>query len=314
VKTLARTGATWLWVARTRGLAGALAAGACASALCISVATASGTGGQEATPAPGVGTASTFAVGLRVLRLVDPSRTIHLAKREPQPRTLVTYVRYPALGAPTGTDVPNAPAASTNGPFPLVVFAHGFAVTPATYARLLQSGARAGYVVAAPVFPLENAHAPGGPDESDLINEPADMSFVISHVLAESAARSTPLAGLVDRARVAVAGQSDGGVAALAVAFSRRFRDARVRAAMILSGAEMSGVGGYDAAHRPKYLMRLLGAKHLSPYTTAQPQLSVVERVTIAFLDGYLKETHAMLRRLVALGDVPAVSALVAVP
>ncbi len=56
---------------------------------------------------------------------------------------------------------------------PLIVFGHGFAVTPAYYWRLLRSWAQAGYVVAAPVFPLENQHAPGGPNEADLANQPA---------------------------------------------------------------------------------------------------------------------------------------------
>ena len=85
----------------------------------------------------------------RVLRLIDGSRTIRLPSGRIEPRELVTYVRYPAVGAPGAVDLAGAPAASANGPFPLVVFAHGFAVTPALYAHLLQSWARAGYVVAA---------------------------------------------------------------------------------------------------------------------------------------------------------------------
>ena len=45
-----------------------------------------------------------------------------------------------------------APAAREFGPFPLIVFGHGFDVTPSVYARLLQAWTRAGYVVASPVF------------------------------------------------------------------------------------------------------------------------------------------------------------------
>ncbi len=203
-----------------------LASGLLAAAVALSVALASG--GHTPKRHSGAGTAppqnatvtssphakprpSSFAVGLRVLRLVDASRTVELPNRTSEPRTLLTYVRYPALGAPGRTDLPDAPPARADGPFPLIVFGHGFDVTPALYAHLLQTWARAGYVVAAPVFPLENADAPGGADESDLTNQPDDMRFVISRILAASSANAGPFAGLVDPTRIAVTGQSDGG-------------------------------------------------------------------------------------------------------
>jgi dienelactone hydrolase len=286
---------------------------------------------------------SSFAVGLRVLRLVDTSRTITPATGTSEPRTLLTYVRYPAQGAPGRTDLMDAPAATSNGPFPLVVFGHGFAVTPGLYARILQSWARAGYVVAAPVFPLENANAPGGPNESDLVNQPADMRFVISRMLAASHAGNGPLAGLINPAQVVVSGQSDGGDTALAVAYDPEFHDPRVGAAVILSGAELPGVGGFtfapgspplmatqgtadtvnppsltstffEAARRPKYLLNLLGAEHLPPYSDQQPQLSIVERVTTAFLNGYIKHKAGELTRLASLGNVPGIASLTAEP
>ena len=295
------------------------------------------------TPTPGAKPPSAFAVGLRVMRLVDTSRTVELPNGTTEPRTLLTYVRYPALGPSDRVDVRDAPAARMDGHFPLVVFGHGFALTPAVYAPLLQSWARAGYVVAAPVFPLENANAPGGPDESDLTNQPGDMSFVISRLLAASAATSGPLAELIDPKRIAVAGHSDGGDTALAVAYERDYRDPRVSAAVILAGAEMPGVEGFtfppggppllavqgtadtinspssteaffETARRPKYLLSLPGAEHLPPYSTQQPQLGIVERVTVAFLDGYLKDERGALQALVTLGNVPRTASMLARP
>jgi dienelactone hydrolase len=327
---------------RAIGVSSANASAASVSVAGVSVAGAT-TPSHDATAPSSNDGEPRFAVGVRVLRLVDTSRAIRLPHGKTEPRTLVTYVRYPALGAPEGTDLPDAPPARAAGPFPLVVFAHGYDVTPRPYAHLLQSWARAGYVVAAPVFPLENPGAPGGPDEADLANEPRDMSFVISRLLTESASSADPLAGLVDPAHIAVAGHSDGGETALAVAYSRRFHDPRVDAAMVFSGAEMSGIGGFDfaahgppllaaqgtadtsneprftysyfdAARRPKYLLRLLGAEHLPPYTTEQPQLGIVERVTGAFLDEYLEHAPGALRRLRSFGGVPGLAALVAEP
>jgi len=286
---------------------------------------------------------SSFAVGLRVLHLLDTSRTITLPNGTSEPRPLLTYVRYPALGTPGRTDLSNAPAARADGPFPLVIFGHGFAVTPALYAPMLQSWARAGYVVAAPVFPLENADAPGGPDEADLTNQPADMSFVISEMLAAARAGAGPFSGLIDSSQIAVTGQSDGGDTALAVAYDPTYRDPRVSAAVILSGAEIPGIGGFtfpagsppllatqgtadtenppsatnaffNVARRPKYLLRLFGAEHLPPYSDQQPQLGIVERVTLAFFDAYLKHRAGALQRLVSLGNVPGTASLLAEP
>jgi len=286
---------------------------------------------------------SAFAVGLRVLQLVDASRTISLPNGEVEPRAVRTIVRYPAIGPVNGTDLRNASAARLDGPFPLVIFGHGFSVTPGVYAHLLQAWARAGYVVAAPVFPLGNANAPGGPNESDLPNQPADMRFVISKLLALSSAASGPLAGLLDPKAIAVSGQSDGGDTALAAADNDYYRDRRITAAAILSGAEIPGMGGYtfspgsppllatqgtadtintpaetelffQDAHRPKYLLRLLGAGHLPPYRSEQPQLGVVERVTIAFFDAYLKHEPAALRHLASVGRVGGVASLLSYP
>jgi dienelactone hydrolase len=282
-----------------------------------------------------------YAVGVTVLHLLDTSRTAALPSG-PAPRKLITIVRYPASGA-AGTETTGAPAARARGPYPLLIFGHGFAVTPALYAPLLRAWAEAGYVVAAPVFPLENANAPGGPTEADLTNQPQDMSFVITHVLEMAAAGTGPLAGLVDPNKVAVSGQSDGGDTALAVTYDKQYRDPRVKAAIVLSGAEMPGVEGWEfqsgeppllatqgtadtvnppeltntffaAAAPPKYLLALLGAEHLPPYSRRGTDLNIVEAVTIAFLDAYVKGRSEALARMGAAGNVAGSASLTADP
>ena len=251
------------------------------------------------------GFATSPQVRVHTFPFVDRSRTVVFETGSRAPRPLPTVVRYP-----TG-----------RGPYPLVVFAHGFSLTPGAYSALLDSWARAGFVVAAPIFPLTNARAPGGLNESDIINQPRDVSFVISQLLALSARSHGPLAGKIDGARIAVAGQSDGGVTALAVADDSRFRDPRIAAVIVMSGARLGGMGAFprhgppllalqgtadtlnlpsdteayfSLAPRPKFLVWLLGAQHLPPYTTEEPQLSVVERATLAFLD------HTLLGRPLA--------------
>src|SRR6266851_8303229 len=121
-----------------------------------------------ASAAVAVAASPPVSVRLRVLRLVDDSRRARFRDGTSVPRVLVTYVRSPTRG---------------RAPFPLIVFGHGFALTPQTYTRLLDTWTRAGYVVAAPAFPVESANAPGGPDQSDLGNEPGDISFVIARLV-----------------------------------------------------------------------------------------------------------------------------------
>lgn len=279
-----------------------------------------------------------FGVGEIVVRFIDTSRFVQLPGKRPQPRPLVTVIRYPAIGDPSHVEGPGAPPAKSSGPFPLVVFGHGFNVTPAIYARLLQAWASAGYVVAAPIFPLTNKNAPGGANESDIVSQPADMRVVITRMLAASAARRGILSRLLDPHEIAVSGQSDGGMTALATAYNTHYLDRRVGAAIILSGAELPSPAAYfpvrsppllaaqgtadtvnlpqdtydffHAAHSPKFLLRLLGAPHLGPYTSEQPQLGVVERVTIAFLDRYLKRLPGTRIRLWRAANVPGLARL----
>jgi fermentation-respiration switch protein FrsA (DUF1100 family) len=260
------------------------------------------------------------------LHLVDPTRTMTVLGRV-VPRNFNVVVRYPS-GLP--------------GPFPLIVFGHGYAVTPAPYSPLLNAWTKAGYVVAAPIFPLENANAPGGPNEQDLVNQPGDMSLVITRLEHPMNSKAAGLAAMIDLKRIALAGQSDGGDTALAAAYGPE-RDHRVTAAVILSGAEDPFAPGFSLPHGgppllatqgtadtinpppqtysffasaspPKYLLKLLGASHLPPYTQSGPELSAVERMTLAFLDRYLKNEPGQLNHLIHERSAGPGSVLIADP
>ena len=271
-----------------------------------------------------------FAIGEQDVTYVDSTRFEALRDGTRQPRRLVTRVLYPR--ARGGQRLP--------GPFPLVVFGHGYALAPGDYWPLLTAWVRAGYVVAAPLFPLEQPGAPGGPEASDLSNQPGDISLVITRLLAEAASPGTPLHGLVNGAEIGVAGHADGGDSALSVAEGTN-RDQRVEAAVVLAGSEIPGSsldpdGGppllavqgtadtvnppaatdafFTALAAPRFLLHLAGASHTSPFSRQQPQVGVVTATTLAFMDRYLKHDAAASARLARVATLPGVAQLTSDP
>jgi fermentation-respiration switch protein FrsA (DUF1100 family) len=272
-----------------------------------------------------------WAVGTYLLNLVDTSRPTGPAGSDPgsSSRALPTIVRYPANGAASAPEVSGPPASRLGGPFPLIVFGHGFNASPDRYATLLHAWASAGHVVAAPSFPraVEGSQL----DEGDLANEPADLSFVVTKLLAVSAAPG-PLSGLIDPNRVGSAGHSDGADAALGAGYNSCCRDARLKAVVIGEGDEHAFAGGtyfpsgsppilitqadqdvfnppsfgqriFADAPSPKYMLWMINAQHLEPFTTDQPHLAVIERATIAFFDRYLKGRADGISRLRSAGS-----------
>ena len=261
------------------------------------------------------GPAPRWGTGILTMTFVDHSRSTPPAGSDPggPSRTLPTIVRYPIDAAAGAGDVAGA-AASRRGPFPLIVFASGYNTTADEYATLTRSWAAAGYVVAIPAFPRNQMGAPL--NEDDVANEPGDISFVITGMIAATRG-SGPLAGVIDPAHVGTAGHSDGGVAALGVGYNSCCRDPRISADVVGSGDEerftgawyppgsppllviqgnedpinppTSGQQVFQDAHSPKYFLWLLGAGHLEPFTTDLPHLGVVEATTLAFFDRYLK-------------------------
>ena len=76
--------------------------------------------------------------------------------------------------------------------FPLLVFAPGFLQCSGAYSDLLRAWTSAGYVVAAVNFPRTNCHLGAEAYEADLVNQPQDMSYVLTRLLALSAQPGDP--------------------------------------------------------------------------------------------------------------------------
>ncbi len=118
-----------------------------------------------------------------------------------------------------GRAIADAPPESADEPYPLVVFSHGFALSPIVYTTLVEHYASHGYVVLAPEHNERFDGSLTGFWE-ELIDRPVDIRRTID--LAEQlTASGAPLAGLIDTDDVAVVGHSYGGYTALAAAGAR---------------------------------------------------------------------------------------------
>ena len=284
-------------------------------------------------------TDAVYAVGRTSLTFVDTTRPTDANNSYPgaPTRTLPVLVLYPAKGTP-GTVTDDATPSRRHGPYPLFEFSHGFTANGPVYEQaLLAQIASHGYVVVAPTFPLSSGGAPGGPKLTDYVNQPADVSFVISQMLRVSR-RDGPLEGTVDRHEIAVGGHSLGAITTFGVTANDCCLDRRIDAAIPISGIELPfGTGAWTypelprlyihgdqdrtvpyagstnafaRASAPKFLLTLINGPH-TPFLLAWKQ-PIIDTV-VAFLDRYLKHDHRASRRMAAAGNIDGVARLDAV-
>ena len=282
-------------------------------------------------PAPAaaaaVGGDGSYRAAERQVTFTEPAHT-GPAEQYLGQRTLVTQVWYPRARGPAR-------------PFPLLLFAPGFLQCPGAYSDLLQAWASAGYVVAAVNFPHTNCHLGTEAYEADLVNQPQDMSYVLTRLLALSARPGDPFSGLLDPREVGAAGQSDGGDTVAALAASTCCTDRRLTAVAVLSGAEWPPMpgryfpggappmlftqGSADTVNPPwtslqlyradragaRYYLDLFGASHLIPYEGTNPVERLTARVTLAFFDRYVLGQPDALETMTRDGNVTGAAALV---
>ncbi|MFV2100104.1 alpha/beta hydrolase family protein [Micromonospora sp. LOL_024] len=183
-----------------------------------------------ASPSPAIAAGSApegaFAVGVRQLKLNRDDN-----------RPLPVTIWYPASGRTGGEPVDSAEGA--DGEFPVVMFSHGLGGRPTDYAALLTRWASAGFVVAAPRFPNTSGR---GDDNNvlDVLNQPADVSYALTRVLALDGRDGDPLRGRLAADRVAAAGHSAGAVTTIGLFTAGR--DERLAAGIVFAGTAL-GVG-----------------------------------------------------------------------
>lgn len=245
-------------------------------------------------------------------------------------------------GAPTRTLRTLIWQPATTAPLPFVVMAHGFGALPEDFDAFARTVAGAGFILAAPAFPLTNQNAPGGQlGVNDLINQPGDLSFVITEVLQAANTAGDPLYGRIVPAQVAALGQSLGAATVIGLTRKDCCRDTRVQASILSSAPLLSNSFGpgslsigpptlilhgtadttvsfntakllYNLIGPPRFLVGLEGAEHSdaveSQVEPPIPARADAQRATIAFLDAVFHsadvQLDAVLTSLSAEGNV----------
>ena len=179
---------------------------------------------------------------------------------------------HPTVPA-TGPSLPSRTLATAiyrpngRGPFPVIVFAHGISGHPDKFTKLFSVWADAGFVVAAPAFPLTNNRAPNAnANAADVRNQPGDMSFVLSQMLALNRHRGSLLFGAINPRRIGAGGLSLGGITTYSLVYGACCRDNRFDAAEVLDG--LNGSNTIDG-HVPLFIGHS-DSDPLIPYATAQ--------------------------------------------
>jgi dienelactone hydrolase len=195
-----------------------------------------------------------YEAGTLELTFEDASRPIAATEKHPAApsRRLVTTLYYPSRR----TLLPPAPAAD-GGPFPLLMYSHGYSSTRNEGAPVATHAASHGYIVVAPDFPLTNMGAnDGAPDIEDTVNQPGDVSFLIDQLLALSKDPAHVLANAVDETRIGALGVSLGGLTTLLVSLHPQLHDPRIRVAMpIAAPSSFFAQGFYHTREVPLLLL-----------------------------------------------------------
>tara|TARA_R110002110_G_scaffold43803_2_gene135644 strand:- start:2358 stop:3506 length:1149 start_codon:yes stop_codon:yes gene_type:complete len=152
------------------------------------------------------------------------------------------------------------------GPYPLLVYSHGFSSSRREAAYLNRHLASLGYVVVAADFPLTNMRAPGGPQVKDVVNQPADVSFLIDSLLQLSADADHSLYRQIDPERIGALGLSLGGLTTTLAGFHPELRDPRIRAAISIAGPTFVFTPPFYRHHSLPFLMLAGDIDALVPY------------------------------------------------
>lgn len=120
------------------------------------------------------------------------------------------------------------------GPLPLIIHSHGILSSRTEMPYLMEQLASHGYLVAAADFPLTSGTTEGGANAVDVVNQPADLSFILASLLVLTPEEKA-FTGEIDTTRIGLSGYSLGGLTTVLATWHPRLREQRVAAAVTMA-------------------------------------------------------------------------------
>jgi len=267
-----------------------------------------------------------------------PSAAVSRSERTWTDTTRPTAHNGSFSGAPTRTLRTLIWQPATTAALPLFVMAHGFGGLPEKFDAMARTIAGAGFVVAAPAFPLTNENAPGSYIHAlqDVAYQPADVSFVIDQLLLANDTADDALHGRIIADDIAVLGHSLGGTTTIALTRKDCCRDPRVHASMLFAAGPIDLFTGffgtdsiaagpptlvlhgsadktvtyassqllYSEIDPPKVFVGITGADHSDAIEAPSAPLTSVqlasERTIVAFLNAMFRDAGSELDHTLA--------------
>ncbi|MEO2198919.1 MAG: hypothetical protein ABGY72_22925 [bacterium] len=182
-----------------------------------------------------------FDVGQKDFVFVDGTRPTDENRGFPgkPDRTFPTTIWYPE----------NSDAAH-----PLIIHSHGIVSSRSEVPYLAEQLASYGYVVAAADYPLTSGSTPGGANARDVVNQAADVSFLIDSVLGLGH-DARPFGGAIDTSRIGLTGYSLGGLTTSVTTYHPRWREPRIQAAVSIAGLDSAFTARFYETSDVPFLM-----------------------------------------------------------
>ncbi len=283
-----------------------------------------------------------YPVGKTAGITVDQARGV--AARYPSPassvRTLPISIWYPAASGKVSSG-DTFWATARKGHFPLIVFAAGYNSSPETYEPFLHALAAQGYIVAAPLFPIEGAiagAAPAGRSNTEMLNQMYDMSATITQMITYARQPGNFLGWAMSQTEIGVIGHSDGAMTVAGMTMSTSYSDPRIKAVAVMSGAgpygltwnnrkvvptlvEQPNQDPYNSPSNSQWLfnhvtgsrdyLTVAGPYHIWPLIGNDETADLTRRVVIAHFNSFLKNGgFPAFWQLVIAGNTPGYTSL----